>query len=225
MNEKLGISASCYQDMLEKGVDPTVTFSVLSRLRAGCYENTGTEVKDLPSPDDPSIIDCSDDISFSISRTDAEIHLEAAGCPGSELDVGRLAEESAGVLRFNRAGLRKLGLLLSPLLSYGVLNGGSATSYIDEKKNRGFNHTLFDFYESRFKELAAPLRGRPKGATPAFVQPDGSPGPGFLELKMRALLLGARNARRLGTIYPIPPLLPMYQMTSSATNSQLGDEY
>jgi UTP--glucose-1-phosphate uridylyltransferase len=225
MKDPLDVSSSVLQDMVEKGVDPDITSVILSRLREGRYAQTKTEVGELPSRDDPAIIDCTKSLNYAIDRNLAESSMTPFRKLGVSMSLDAFAETDGSEMRFEKQGLYQLGLLLSPFLSYGVLNGGSATSYADETKNRGFSPSLFNFYEPRFNDLAAPLLGRAKGVTPAFVQPDGSPGPGFLELKMRALLLGAGNARSLENSSDLIPLLPMFQMTSSGNNDELKDEY
>ena len=77
---------------------------------------------------------------------------------------------------------------LYPYFAFGVLNGGSATSYADFKKNESFNPELFNFIKDTFDSLSENYRNLPKGITPAFINPNGKPGPSFLELKFRKLL-------------------------------------
>ena len=61
------------------------------------------------------------------------------------------------------------------------------------------------------------MRKPPKGITPAYLNPDGSPGESFLVLKMRAALVqAARWRERFGT--PDRPVLPFFQMTSAGTD-------
>jgi len=68
--------------------------------------------------------------------------------------------------------------------------------------------------------------GRAKGLTPAFIQPDGTPGPSFLELKMRSLLLQALEyyrRRDTQSTQDLPaPLYPMFQMTSVYNDEEIA---
>jgi UDP-N-acetylglucosamine pyrophosphorylase len=130
---------------------------------------------------------------------------------------------------FSRTNLEILGRLLFPLVSFGVLNGGSATSYCDTKKNEALNKTLFDLLRVPFREAAGRAEGKPKGITPAYANPDGSPGYSFLELKMRNLLLEIQGCRALAARFgarPLSrdaaPLAPLFQMTSIFTNGDIA---
>ena len=79
-------------------------------------------------------------------------------------------------------------------------------------KTRAISEELYSFYQKDFERLAAAYEGKPKGITSAFLNPDGTPGPSFMELKLRSLLIKVRqHAQRTGR--PLPPL-PVFQMTS-----------
>ena len=54
---------------------------------------------------------------------------------------------------FDEAALEKIGIHLYPQTAYGVLNGGSASTYADLKKNRSLAPGLFDRYRERFEKL------------------------------------------------------------------------
>jgi hypothetical protein len=84
--------------------------------------------------------------------------------------------------------LHRLGIHLIPYLSYGILNGGMATSYCDIKNNSKFNPELFAQTEAVFSTLSEKYKGQPKGITPAYINPDSTPGYDFIELKMRSVL-------------------------------------
>lgn len=121
----------------------------------------------------------------------------------------------------DQAGLEALGLELLPLASFGILNGGAATSYVDISKNTAAYGDYFKTAEGLFKKLAGELAGKPKGLAPAFFNSDGSSGPSFLALKLHNLaLLGDRYKNKsilvkqginLGV-----PLLPWVQMANAA---------
>jgi UDP-N-acetylglucosamine pyrophosphorylase len=129
-----------------------------------------------------------------------------------------------------------IGTLLTPYLSYGVLNGGSATSYTDENKNRSYSEELLELYREPFERLGAAAEGLPKGVTPAWINPDGSAGASFLELKFRMVLLAGERYRttaaRLGITHPtgrdgepLSPGLPFVEMTSYASDKGLRRAY
>ncbi len=110
--------------------------------------------------------------------------------------------------------LTSLGWKLLPKTALGILNGGSATSYVDRKKNLGIAPGLGDIYEPLLNHWADELGGVPKALAPAFFQPDGNHGGNFLELKVRALLL-----KFLALGEKEPPVI--FQMTSPATHQPI----
>jgi hypothetical protein len=144
--------------------------------------------------------------------------------------AARNPNEKTGAMLFPRKSLETIGRLLFPYVSFGVLNGGSATSYCDSKKNEALSAALFRLLQKPFLESAAFARGKPKGITPAYANPDHSPGYSFLELKLRSLLLEAKNWRALSARYPgvyaaggLSPFAPVFQMTSIFTNREIGE--
>lgn len=141
---------------------------------------------------------------------------------GLSLPPGAVIVGSDAIL--DRAALEDLGERLYPVTAWGVLNGGSATSYADRKKNGSIGPGVFEAVQAGFELLAPLCEGRPKGVTPAYVNPDGSPGESFLILKMRAALLrAARYVERFGQ--PERPALPFFQMTSDGTDALLAEAY
>lgn len=211
------------EDMKSKNVDVSLTFSILDRLNRGTYSSEPVTVGTLPQPDDPAIVDCAGSLSFTISKSSATRALRSYG---STVDLTAFGSVSGNDLVFDQPGLRKLGSALAPLLSYGVLNGGSATSYADITKNREFDPDLFAYYAQVFDAFSDSLRGMPKGLTPAYVQLDKTPGPTFMELKMRGLIVSGRSA--IPAVAPdseLEPYLPAYQMTSMSNNDLIQNAY
>jgi UTP--glucose-1-phosphate uridylyltransferase len=105
-----------------------------------------------------------------------------------------------------------------------VLNGGSASSYVDSKKNESFSPVLFDIYKEEFKSIESISRGKAKGITPAFINEDGTHGPSFLELKMRSILIEMlRYSALTGTKNKVT--IPMFQMTSVYNNDEILKAY
>ncbi|QMU99586.1 UTP--glucose-1-phosphate uridylyltransferase [Borrelia sp. A-FGy1] len=112
--------------------------------------------------------------------------------------------------------LESLGLALYPYLSFGILNGGSATSYVDILKNSDFNKELYLLYESKILEAKRAFKDLPKGITPAYLNKDGSYGFSFLELKIRHLL---KLSKRYMDIYGVSLKPSIFQMTSFKTDA------
>lgn len=215
--------------MEELGIDVTRSVEILDRRNRGDYDSIMPVKPDsIPEVDGETIIDRTRAASFDLDEEAYRSRLRSTAPELANLELGELRD---GVRTLDEAALEELGLLLSPRLAYGVLNGGSATSYADEKKNRAANGRLLDLYRPQFDALAPDLRGRPKGITPAVVNPDGSPGPSFLELTFRMLLLereaAASCAARHGVTYPegLEGGLPFFEMTSGATAEPLAEAY
>ncbi|TVR68915.1 MAG: hypothetical protein EA427_09185 [Spirochaetaceae bacterium] len=219
--------------MEELGIDTTRSLHILDRLNAGAYDGIRPVVpRGIPVVDGelvldrtvPSSLTIPDDLyQRRIGEIAPEIGAERFGTPvpGDAGPARTLREEE----------LRVIGILLYPYLAYGVLNGGSATSYADRKKNESLDPALMELYREDFERLAPTVSGRPKGVTPAWVNPDGTPGASFLELKFRMLLLKGEEYRRIARQYGITapaglaPLLPFFEMTSNATEDLLRSAY
>ncbi|UCP01048.1 UTP--glucose-1-phosphate uridylyltransferase [Borrelia hermsii] len=110
--------------------------------------------------------------------------------------------------------LERLGLLLYPYLSFGILNGGSATSYFDILKNNDFNEELYLLYANKIFEAKESFGNLPKGIIPAYVNKDGSYGFSFLALKIRHLLM---LSKRYYELYGKSIKPSIFQMTSFKT--------
>lgn len=211
------LSEKICEDMERKGIDIGLTLEMLRLCNDGLSERAGpASVKGVPAIDGSAVIDARnhdrDRILLSIDPDLAERNLSGLGItPGTGADFGRLKSG------FSARELENIGRSLLPLTAYGVLNGGSATSYADPVRNRSLGEAVSEVLAADFARLAPDCLDKPKGITPAFINPDGSPGPSFLELKMRArLLMAAGNGR---------PFMPLFQMASSGNASQLEDAY
>ncbi|MGM0431230.1 MAG: UTP--glucose-1-phosphate uridylyltransferase [Spirochaetota bacterium] len=205
------------KDFSQQHIDEELTRSVLNEVRVQEQESTtdNSATYNFPDIDGKQIIDGSGEVTLELPLAEAKRALEAIDPTLHPADVGT---PSGDVIRFTSEQLTELGYKLTRYTAYGVLNGGSATSYIDIKKNSEFYPPLFDIIQKPFERLAALCKDRPKGLTPAYINPDGSPGYSFLELKMRALLvLELRAMRKTGTAARIP----MFQMTSDVTHDKL----
>ncbi len=223
------------QQFVEKRIDRELSLSILDRYNSGELNRfSRPEVDSFPQIDGDRIVDTTCELSYTLPYSTAQ---ERLGPTLGRRIIDELGSRRGDDIHFDEEALSGLGLRLLPYTAYGVLNGGSATSYVDEKKNAGFNAKLFELNREIFSRFAERARGRPKGLTPAFLQPDGSEGPSFLELKMRSLLIlalrylrstaaepgGASPLSADGSTPPAP--LPLFQMTSVYNNETIAEAY
>lgn len=206
----------------ELGIDKEHTFRILEAFNAGRYDSVEPiRVSGLPTVDGARVLDLTGAFEHRIGREEAEASLRELGV---EIDLRSLARLEGEELRLDRSALDAIGRRLYPLVSYGVLNGGSATSYTDITRNRAFNETILELCREAFDRVASLSKGRAKGITPAFVHPDGTPGPSYVELKMRSLLIEELRYRAL-TGKDGPALFPMFQMTSVNNDEEIAAAY
>ena len=202
-------------------IDIHLTKKILRNYKNGRYNNIESiQAAGLPSVDGKTILDMktvvltlpTDTAENNIRKLKIDIDLEYSGkCSGSYIS-------------FFKADLERIGVLLYPLVSCGILNGGSATSYIDVKKNKVFNPTLFEICHKEFKTITEVSKGRAKGITPSYVNEDGTAGASFIELKMRSLLI--QNLRyKIITGKSKDAVYPLFQMTSVYNNEEIEATY
>lgn len=229
----MNLSTVLRERMTEAGIDVDRSLHILERLNAGAYDHVEpVRASGIPTIDGRRIIDRTKPARLRVPETEyharmgeiaAEIPLESFGSCDTH--------EGTRVRTLDETDLQQIGILLYPYVAYGVLNGGSATSFADEKKNRALDAQLFELYRRPFNELARAAHGRPKGLTAAYVNPDGSPGASFLELKFRAVALAAQRydelAKQLDVTPParIAPMMPVFEMTSAQTDGPLHEAY
>jgi hypothetical protein len=210
-------------DMASKGIDAELTLSILKDYNAGLYDSVKpVQAKGVPEVDGRRVIRLSDRRAISYEAP-AQAAKERLGELGLELPPGAV-EGPRGGLRFDLAALEAIGETLIGRTAFGVLNGGSATSYADSKKNLAFGQAAFEALEPAFRLLAPLCKDRPKGITPAYLEPDGSPGASFLLLKMRSRLVAALRAKERGR--KVDELfMPLFQMTSVSNDKQVAEAY
>ncbi|NLZ44824.1 MAG: hypothetical protein GX894_08195 [Clostridia bacterium] len=216
--EDLGVSPELVRQMEEAGIDLVRTTEILVKYNRGDYDHTEPVfVRDLPEVDGKRVLDLTGAITIRLGLAEAKRNIDRLGLDTNITGIGRVEGDE---IVFDRPALARLGVELYPVTAYGVLNGGSASSYADHKRNQDFNGDLFAIYEPEFKVMAEICKGKAKGITPAFLNPNGQPGPSFMELKMRALLLEALRYQRLTgrktTAFPL-----LFQMTSVYNNAQI----
>jgi len=208
------------EKLLAEGVDLDRMLRFLGDLNAGKYDRqSSVEPETVPPIDHPSIFDRTKSASVSLGREEARLRFSELGIA---LDPERIARAEGDRLLFDEAALRLTGIYLYPQTAYGVLNGGSASSYADHKKNREYSGALFDSYGGIFESLAEECRGKPKGITPAYINPDGTPGYSFLLLKLR-MLLEHRKLYAETSGQSAAGVLPSFQMTSVHTDLSIAE--
>ena len=207
--------------LAESGIDPELTSMVMDRINAlGQTEARDCDVT-LPGEDDPRILDMRLLTTWTADARTVRRAIDRFGIP---VYLVRGADTGEDRYIFDRRSLRRIGIYLLPFLSYGILNGGSATSYTDSKKNHQFNAELFALYASFFERFSRGIGGRSKGLTPAFFDDRYGAGPSFVELKMRSLLNAALRRQRLfgrdeRTLYP------MFQMTNAKNDAEIEEAF
>jgi UDP-N-acetylglucosamine pyrophosphorylase len=217
-----GLSRALVENMKEKGIDVELTQKILDQFNAGKYDRVEPiKVTGIPELDGLVILDMTGAITEELDLVVAQKNIDRLGL---SIDLTKIGRVSAEKISFDKNALTRLGIMLYPVLAYGILNGGSASSYIDYKKNKSFNETLFTICQKEFGILEKISKGKAKGLTPAFINHDGTPGPSFIELKMRALLIDilkyqATNPGQKKSI------LPMFQMTSVFNDQEVQTAY
>lgn len=194
------------KDMEKKSIDIGLTLSILNDYNAGLYDTVKqVAASGVPPIDGTVVVDtrCRHDaasIVYAMDEDEAWANLARFGLSLPETTLfstggphagGASASCSPGKRRalFTARALESIGASLLPATAYGVLNGGSATSYADSKKNLALGQDVFAALATAFDALAPLCKNQPKGLTPAYLNPDGTAGASFLELKMRARLV------------------------------------
>lgn len=207
-------------DLTQYGIDKQLSYSILEKYNnKEIGQEPKAELKEIPQIDNKTILDCTGNISIKFDETKVISFFEKYNLPEALLEKCIKSE-----FVFDNNLLTEIGIYLYPTFSYGVLNGGSATSYVDRKKNEDFNSELFNNFEDLFSTLSATYKGKAKGITPAFINPNGEQGPSFMELKMRSLLIEAKKYNEV-TGHPNKNLFPMFQMTSTYNNDDILEFY
>lgn len=204
-----------------------IDFELGKKILAAVNASRNLDIKTLdadilPHPDGKDIFVLHSNMKFPISKVQAEKVLEKFAIPHSVIEDIPCND---GILRFTFSTLHRLGLYLIPYLSYGILNGGMATSYCDVKNNSKFNPELFAQTESVFSVLSEKYKGQPKGITPAYINPDGTPGFDFIELKMRSVLRHIQQSQEVTGRPASDYDHSIFQMTSDNTDAKLAARY
>lgn len=227
--------------ILEKAlISPNLTEHILKASQGGRYNPPPLEVRDLPPVNGRDIIDFT-------SRSERVLALEIDGCLSRLEGLGLTSDQGKQLLArcgidtdgrgpgspvvFGHAQLKRLGMYFLPLVSFGLLNGGSASSYFDQKKNREFSPMLFGHLHDLIETYSQAWASRPKGISPAFLVPGAATQPdfSFMELKLRGWLLMLRDYRRLcrslGFTLPwdgLEGVHPVFQMVNQALAGEVA---
>lgn len=209
-------------DMEKKNIDLRLTRNILDKYNAGQYDHIEpVVVSEIPEIDGQNIIDLTGDLSFTFELDDVQKNIDHLNL---NINLKSIGITIGSQIIFNADSLLNLGTLLYPVLSYGILNGGSASSYFDQKKNQSFNEVLYKLCEDQFLTLEKLAKDKAKGLAPAFINENGVPGPSFIELKMRSLLIETLRYQKTTGSHQ-DDLLPLFQMTSINNNDQIYSAY
>ncbi|MFW5826795.1 MAG: UTP--glucose-1-phosphate uridylyltransferase [Alkalispirochaeta sp.] len=233
-NDAHTVDSATRSRMEQLGIDVHRSQEILKELNRGAYDGVlPLEAGGIPEMDGSTIIDRRTASALDLPDDTYHRRLQEIA---PEIPADRFGTVQDGVRHLDDADLEVIGVLLYPYLSYGVLNGGSATSYADVHKNRSYNEELFELYREPFDRLSEEVQGKPKGITPAYLNPDGSPGASFLELKFRMVLQAGERYRMTAKEHgvtpprdtngdPLEPGLPFVEMTSLFTDDALRAAY
>ena len=214
------ISEKLRRQLELEGVDIDLLLKFLDDLNAGKFKGAEpVKVAGIPSLDHPDIVDLSSLKAYSLPKERARSAFAELNLPFNIEDVAK--EDGAGRLVFSLSALKRIGVALYPKAAFGLLNGGSASSYVDSKKNSMLCPKIYPLFREKFGEQASVCMNKAKGVTPAYFNPDGSPGYSFLFLKLRMLL--ERKADYANSFGALPDaILPAFQMTSVKTDAEIA---
>lgn len=214
------MTANKFNSLFEQvNINPKMTWKILSRINSEQTIDEETNFS-FPGSTENGIVHPNKNLKYAVSSNEAVSRIKLL-LPEIDLhDFSRETHEEKIVFSYQE--LRKLGLYLLDLTSYGILNGGSATSYIDKKRNSSYHPPLFSLIEKTFNSVSDSCQNTPKALTPAFINPDGTPGYTFIELKMRALLLLMLEAE---VVTGKKVIIPIFEMRNKETTDQINSAY
>jgi UDP-N-acetylglucosamine pyrophosphorylase len=157
--------------------------------------------------------------SSVLNLTDTSVEISKSLINTKLNNISLPYEDSGDSLIFSNKDLIQLGYSVGDSVCFGVLNGGAATSYYDEGKNSSFDSQLFEKTASLFKKQAEQFRDLPKALVPAALNPDGSPGASFLQIKLASLIQFMDEVMQ---ITGRQSRVPFIQMTSELTDDILN---
>lgn len=227
------------QLLISHGISADLTEHILKITDFGRKNPPAITVAAIPEFSDPRIINLAlDTLQFKIKSDKLFESLHNVSLPDSKIpallkacNIEYGTRHSNNDVSLERGQLYSLGMYLLPLVSFGMLNGGSASSYYDATKNRESSPFLYDHFANLIEVNAEAWANRPKGLSPAFIQSsqNSKSGFSFLELKIRGWLRLIRNYQRAATklSFELPwhgleRIMPCFQMVSSATQKDIA---
>ena len=208
--------------MRELKIDPLLTQVTLDALNKGKFKDEPIHAETIPGIDGKTVIVLADGCSVSVNLGIAQARFDSYGI---EIDLNQFAVvDEEGYAEFSFNDLTDIGEELLPYVAYGMLNGGSASSYVDMHKNSKGYPGLFNLFHTQL-ENASKNKDTPKGLTEAYINPDGSKGFEMIELKIRALLI--RALRYIDTHKGVSPkeVLNMFQMDSVLNHTFIQNRF
>lgn len=201
-----------------QNVDKDLTEKILNIINSPEFKNISPlKVNGIPSFGNKKIIDVSKSFQWHGNYEKAALNIEKLSGSREIIAPHKKKTEKDGTITLNREELEAIGLSLFPLTALGILNGGSATSYMDTLKNSTLNKPLFDSSKKLFYSLSEKYKNLPKGLIPAYINQDSSEGYSFCQLKMRSILL--KTKQYINSFGKINFGNQLFQMTSCNNNS------
>lgn len=220
---ELNLNSQLIQDMKKKNIDIELTLERITKANAGAYDGyKPIKAKALPEIDGVRVIEANDEYILELDFKETQTRIDGYNLP-KKLDLKKygIFNKETGKIFINSQQLKNIGQMLAPIVAYGMLNGGSASSYVDKTSNTKSYSSLVDLYRKYFDAIADMAKDLPKGSTPAYVNPNGSLGYNFMEMRERALLIKALKYKLMSGVEDLKDIYPMFQMTSDKTHKEL----
>jgi UDP-N-acetylglucosamine pyrophosphorylase len=222
LSQTIQFSNQTIEKMQELSIDPHLTQKRLNALNSGKYDNVEPmKATAIPKIDGDKVVDIHSQDEFNFNYALVQSRIDELNLSLDLKNYGNFKESDESIL-FSKAQLSRLGIALAPVISYGVLNGGSASSYVDKKKNKKAFGKLFDIYEKYFSKMIPLAKGKPKGLTPAYINEDGSVGEPFFKLKLRALLIKTLKYMSLHNLESVKNPYQVFQMDSILNSEEIS---
>lgn len=194
------LNAELLNDMQTKGVNVKSALTLLDLVRSQDLKEQSNasssmvakESYTLPSAKDERIAYLDD--SFTL-KLEADELSEILLAHGLSFGGSVFTASQNSTITLSASDLDAIGIALYSVTAFCILNGGSSTSFFDESKNEALDANAFSSYAKIFSAFKEKYSGKAKSSVPAFIQKNSTPGPDFLSLKIRALLLKAIECR------------------------------
>ena len=203
----------------DKHVDTELSLHILEKINCKNQKNDLIHAKSIPPVDNENIVNLKKNSCF---KFDANLVQENIYKISKDIQLTEyIIDKDKKNFIFNHHSLEKLGQALAPFVAYGFLNGGSSSSYTDITKNKNSYPELFSIYQKEFDIISKASRAKPKGITPAYINPDGSLGEDFLALKIRSVLLKRMEYFKIYPTNREQIAYPLFQMDSVLNHDKI----